>query len=148
MTTENFEELRRRMLRDADIQEMIRARAYEIYRMRGIQPGSAAHDWFQAESEVLSFLLAHHDEQVTEPRSELVASPSTTVPSPDPVAADSSTEPPPQPAAPKKPSQRSAARTASAKKSASSKVGSKKAAGSDSKPKRSRKKSKSEDKSI
>lgn len=147
MTTESFEELRRRMLRDADVQEMIRARAYEIYRMRGVQPGSAAHDWFQAEGEVLAFLLAHHDEQATEPRSEPVASPSTMPPSPYPAEAVS-TEISPQPAAPKKPRQRSASRTASAKKTTSSKVGSKKAVGSDSKPKRSRKKSKQEDKPI
>ncbi|HXU35166.1 MAG TPA: DUF2934 domain-containing protein [Blastocatellia bacterium] len=148
MTTESFEELRQRMLRDADVQEMIRARAYEIYRMRGLQPGSAAHDWFQAEGEVLAFLLAHQDEQVTEPRSEPVASASIVEPSAQPGAADSSTELSPQPTAPKKPRQRSAPRTASAKKTTASKVGSKKAAGSDSKPKRSRKKSKPEDKSI
>ena len=146
MTTESFEELRQRMLRDADVQEMIRARAYEIYRMRGLQPGSAAHDWFQAEGEVLAFLLAHHDEQVTEPRSEPIASSSTIAPLPEPVAADSSTELSPQPAAPKKPRQRSAPRTAAAKKTTPGKVGSKKAVGSDSKPKRSRKKSKPEDK--
>lgn len=148
MTTESFDELRRRMLRDADVQEMVRARAYEIYRMRGLQPGSAAHDWFQAEGEVLAFLLAHHDEQVTENRSETVPSSSTIEPSPEPVAADSSTELSTQPAALKKPRQRSAPRTASAKKTTSSKAGSKKAGGSDSKPKRSRKKSKPEDKPI
>lgn len=148
MTTESFEELRQRMLRDADVQEMIRARAYEIYRMRGVQPGSAAHDWFQAEGEVLAFLLAHHDEQATELRSEPVASLSTMAPSPDPIDADSSTELSPQPAAPKKPRQRSASRTASAKKTTTSKVGSKKAGGSESKPKRSRKKSKPDDKPI
>lgn len=135
MTTESFEELRQRMLRDADVQEMIRARAYEIYRMRGLQPGGAAHDWFQAESEVLAFLLAHHDEQVTESRSE-------------PVAVDSATEPSSQPTAPKKPRQSSASRANSAKKPATKKAGSKKAAGSDSKPKRPRKKSKPEDKQI
>lgn len=147
MTTESFEELRQRMLSDADIREMIRARAYEIYRMRGLQPGSAAHDWFQAENEVLAFLLAHQDEQVTEPRSEPVASPSTIEPSSDPAAADSSTELSPQPAAPKKPRQRSASRAISAKKPTTRKAGSKKSVESDSKPKRSRKKSKPEDKS-
>jgi DUF2934 family protein len=148
MTTESFEELRQRMLRDADVQDMIRARAYEIYRMRGLQPGSAAHDWFQAESEVLAFLLAHRDGQVTEPRSEPVPSPATITPSPEPVAADSSTELSPRPAAPKKPRQRSAPMKASAKKTTPNKVGSKKAAGSDSKAKRSRKKPKPEDKPI
>jgi hypothetical protein len=146
MTTESFEELRRRMLRDADVQEMIRARAYEIYRMRGLQPGGAAHDWFQAESEVLAFLLAHHDEQVTETRIEPVASPSTI--EPEPVAADSSTELSPQPAAPKKPRQRSASRTTSTKKPTARKAASKKAVVSDSKPRRSRKKSKPEDQPI
>lgn len=148
MTTESFEELRQRMLRNADVQEMIRARAYEIYRMRGVQPSSAAHDWFQAENEVLAFLLAHHDEQVTEPRGEPVASLSAIAPSPDPVAADSSTELSPQPAAPKKPRQRSASKANSAKKPTTRKAGSKKSVESDSKPKRSRKKSKPEDKPI
>lgn len=156
MTTETFEELRQAMLRDADVQEMIHARAYEIYLMRGLQSGGAAQDWFQAESEVVAFLLAHHDEQVdeqvdvqvTETRVEPAAFASTMEPSPEPVAADSSTESSPLPAAPKKPRQRSASRTASAKKTSSSKTRSKKAVGSDPKPKRSRKKSNPEDKAI
>ena len=146
MTTESFEELRQRMLRDADVQEMIHDRAYEIYLMRGLQPGGAAQDWFQAESEVLAFLLAHHDEQLTESRVESVASRSTIEPSPEPVVAASSTEPLPEPAAPKKPRQRAASKATSGQKPTARKAGSKKAVGSDSKPKRSRKKSKPEDK--
>ena len=66
MTTESLEELRQRLLHDESVQEMIHARAFEIYHMRGVQTGSAAQDWFQAESEVLAFLLAHQPEQVTE----------------------------------------------------------------------------------
>lgn len=147
MTTESFEELRQRMLRDADVQEMIHARAYEIYLMRGLQPGGAAQDWFQAESEVLAFLLAHHDEQLTDPRVEPVAS-STSEDSPEPVVAASSAEPSPEPAAPKKPRQRAASKATSGQKPTKRKAESKKAVGSDSKPKRSRKKSKAEDKPI
>jgi len=58
MTTETLEELRQRLLRQHNVQQMIQARAYEIYLMRGGQPGGEAQDWFHAESEVLAFLLA------------------------------------------------------------------------------------------
>ena len=50
MTIESTEELRERLLRDHEVQEMIRMRAYEIYRHRGGAPGGHAEDWFQAES--------------------------------------------------------------------------------------------------
>lgn len=40
-----------------DIQEQIRARAYELYEARGRQEGFHDQDWAQAESEVLS---RHH----------------------------------------------------------------------------------------
>ncbi|MEK6289341.1 MAG: DUF2934 domain-containing protein [Acidobacteriota bacterium] len=58
MTTENLEELREQLLREERVQQMVRARAYEIYQMRGGQPGWESHDWFQAEGEVLAFLIA------------------------------------------------------------------------------------------
>jgi len=58
MTTESLEELRERLLRQTSVQQMIQVRAYEIYQMRGSQPGGDAQDWFHAESEVLAFLLA------------------------------------------------------------------------------------------
>ena len=58
MTTESLEELRRRLLRQESVQRMIQMRAYEIYQMRGCQPGGKAHDWFHAEGEVLAFLIA------------------------------------------------------------------------------------------
>ena len=58
MTTESLEELRNRLLREERVQQMVRTRAYEIYKMRGSQPGWEAHDWFQAEGEVLAFLIA------------------------------------------------------------------------------------------
>jgi Protein of unknown function (DUF2934) len=71
MTSERLEEWRRQLLRDEDVQDMIRARAYEIFLMRGLQAGSAAQDWFQAENEVLAFLLADprhsHEIEVGEP---------------------------------------------------------------------------------
>ena len=37
-----------------DLQEQIRARAYELYEARGRQEGFHDQDWAQAESEVLS----------------------------------------------------------------------------------------------
>src|SRR5881396_796100 len=58
MTMESLEELRNRLLREERVQLMVRTRAYEIYQMRGGQPGWEAQDWFQAETEVLSFLIA------------------------------------------------------------------------------------------
>lgn len=133
MTTESLEELQQRLLRDESVREMIRARAYEIYRMRGIQPGGATLDWFQAESEVLAFLLAHHPEDVTENINEQIAAPLTTMASPEP-------------ATPKQRKPRSTSGETAVKKTATRKAGSKKATGSVSKPKRPRTKSKSEDK--
>lgn len=46
------------MLKDQSVQEMIRARAYEIFVLRGRQPGGETRDWSQAEEEVLAFLIA------------------------------------------------------------------------------------------
>lgn len=66
MDRDNLEELRERLLREENVQQMIRARAYEIYRMRGAQPGAAAGDWLQAESEVLAFILAHESHRAVE----------------------------------------------------------------------------------
>lgn len=59
MATETLEELRDRLLRQHNVQQMIQVRAYEIFRMRGSQPGGDAQDWFHAEGEVLAFLIAH-----------------------------------------------------------------------------------------
>jgi hypothetical protein len=55
---ESLEEVRNRLLREDRVQQMVRMRAYEIYKMRGGQPGWESHDWFQAEGEVLAFLIA------------------------------------------------------------------------------------------
>jgi hypothetical protein len=57
MSKESLKELRERLLRDEQAQELIRMRAFEIYTLRGGQPGGEAHDWFQAESEVITFLI-------------------------------------------------------------------------------------------
>lgn len=59
MTRETLEELRERLLDQQSVQRMIQMRAYEIYQMRGGQPGAEAQDWFHAEGEVLAFLIAH-----------------------------------------------------------------------------------------
>ncbi len=37
-----------------DLENAIRARAYELYEKRGRQDGLAQQDWFQAETEVLA----------------------------------------------------------------------------------------------
>lgn len=58
MTREINEELRRRMLADEGVQQMIRMRAYEIYQQRGGAYGREAEDWLQAESEVLLYLIS------------------------------------------------------------------------------------------
>jgi Protein of unknown function (DUF2934) len=58
MNRDNLEQLLERLLREERVQQMVRARAYEIYQVRGGQPGFEAHDWFRAESEVLAFLIA------------------------------------------------------------------------------------------
>jgi Protein of unknown function (DUF2934) len=38
----------------AELESVIRARAYELYEKRGRQDGFAQQDWLQAEAEVLS----------------------------------------------------------------------------------------------
>lgn len=128
MTTESLEELRERLLRDENVQEMIHARAFEIYRMRGIQPGSAAQDWFQAESEVLAFLLAHQPEQVTEEEVEQIAA------TPMVEALSEATTP-------KKRKPRSTSKETSPKKASTKQPGPKKAPVSKPKSKRPRKES-------
>src|SRR5215467_5401211 len=57
MKMESYEELRARLMRDTEVRRMIEKRAYEIYLRRGTQPGGAAHDWLQAESEILGQLM-------------------------------------------------------------------------------------------
>lgn len=39
---------------NGNVEEVIRARAYEIYESRGRQDGAHEHDWFIAEAEVRS----------------------------------------------------------------------------------------------
>lgn len=68
MTLESLDVLRDRLLREDRVQQMVRVRAYEIYQMRGGQPGWEALDWFQAEGEVLAFLIANEsrpDDEIT-----------------------------------------------------------------------------------
>ncbi len=138
MNRDNLEELRERLLREENVQQMIRARAYEIYRMRGAQPGAAAGDWFQAESEVLAFLLAHESHRTDAKPSEQAAG--ATSPS------DVQKEMPP----PKKSRSRAVSKAWNAKqgernKATAKRVASKKAAETKRKPKRTRKGSKRDD---
>ena len=80
MTTESLEELRRRLLQQDSVQRMIQMRAYEIYQMRGGQPGGEAQDWFHAEGEVLAFLIASESIGVDEPATD--GNPTQTAPEP------------------------------------------------------------------
>lgn len=75
MTRESIEELRGRLLRDPEVQTMIRMRAYEIYRIRGGEPGRQAEDWFQAQGEVLEFLIEEESRHAAESKKETAASP-------------------------------------------------------------------------
>jgi hypothetical protein len=42
------------MLDTVRSQELIRARAYELYESRGREPGQDEQDWFRAEQEILN----------------------------------------------------------------------------------------------
>jgi hypothetical protein len=66
MSRESIEELRARLLRDPEIQTMIKMRAYEIYQLRGGEPGYQAEDWFRAEGEVLEFLIEEESRRTAE----------------------------------------------------------------------------------
>lgn len=66
MTRESTEELRERLLRDEEVRSMIAMRAYEIYKLRGQEPGRQAEDWFQAENEVLRFLIEEESRRANE----------------------------------------------------------------------------------
>lgn len=57
MERESIEDIRRRLLKDEQVQALISMRAYEIYQMRGSQPGQDAENWFRAENEILTFLI-------------------------------------------------------------------------------------------
>ncbi len=37
---------------DADVEELIRRRAYELFEARGCEPGHALEDWLRAEREI------------------------------------------------------------------------------------------------
>jgi hypothetical protein len=91
MSRESLDELRERLLRDEHAQELIRMRAFEIYKLRGGQPGGEAHDWFQAESEVMTFLI--EEEARRTESSETADAGTNSASSPSNAAAASSTKP-------------------------------------------------------
>lgn len=66
MERESIDELRERLLREDRVLDMIRMRAYEIYQLRGNEPGREAEDWFQAEIEVIRFLIDHESRNQTD----------------------------------------------------------------------------------
>ncbi len=170
MSRESNESLRASLLGDPEVQMMIRMRAYEIYQLRGGQPDNPADDWFRAESEVLSFLIAEEnrraeDTQAPSPETvagvELAARTDETEDPETSIGAWSATEPAgmePAPAigghaameAPKKTRARSAAKptatrakksaTDDAKKTTAPRTTSKKTTDTAEKPKRTRKK--------
>ena len=149
MTIESTEELRARLLRDHEVQEMIRMRAFEIYRHRGGAPGGHAEDWFQAESEVLHFLIEEESRRVVEV--EIYTETITPIEIETVSASEPAQAPEPQAesveAAPKKPRARKAkaksadAAEGTAKKPTTRRAATKKPADSTAKPKRTRKKS-------
>jgi hypothetical protein len=134
VTSNTLEELRQQLLRDYSVQEMIRVRAYEIFVMRGVQPGGPAQDWFQAENEVLAFLLANQPpEQPTGDEVEVPGAPSV---------ADASREP----QTPEKKRKPRSVSKEPAKKPTTRRTGAKKSTPKESKPRRPRRKSNPEDK--
>lgn len=137
MASNSLEELRKRLLGDESVQQMIRVRAYEIYQMRGIQCGGSAQDWFQAESEVLAFLLAHEPNRVSDQRGAGSAGASTPDAQQD--------KPLPRKAKPRASSKAPGAKKAASKKTPTKRTGSKNKAESKPKPKRSPKNPKSQD---
>jgi hypothetical protein len=54
---ETRDEIRARLLRDENVIQNIRFRAYEIWVLRGRVEGRQAEDWALAENEVVNFLL-------------------------------------------------------------------------------------------
>jgi hypothetical protein len=129
MSRESLEELRERLLRNEHAQELIRMRAFEIYKLRGGVSGSEAHDWFQAESEVLTFLIDEESRRASESHP------------PDATGDSSGAVPTPAAVAPSKPAKRAAPKAAAARKpkeagveKATTKRGSKKPADSSQNP--------------
>ncbi|HJQ67344.1 MAG TPA: DUF2934 domain-containing protein [Blastocatellia bacterium] len=105
MKPESTEELRRRLLQDDQVQTMISMRAYEIYQIRGGEPGHDAEDWFRAENEILTFLIQEESrresysreqapgDEITGTRSETDARPHAFEPQTTPETADRIEEP-------------------------------------------------------
>jgi hypothetical protein len=75
MTREKVEDLRERLLRDEQVQRLIRMRAYEIYRQRGGGHGSPAEDWVRAETEVLAYVIEEETRRRSQGGEEPVAPP-------------------------------------------------------------------------
>jgi hypothetical protein len=51
---------------------MIRMRAFELYQMRGHEPGHEREDWFKAEREVLDFLIHEENRRNADARAGVV----------------------------------------------------------------------------
>ena len=148
MTMESLEELRNRLLREERVQLMVRTRAYEIYQMRGGLPGWESHDWFQAESEVLTFLIALEsrleDEKTAVETTPAMAAPQAPSVSKAPVTGQAAPRKAPAAKGPKPRSASKVTTAKPAKKTAPKRAASKK---SESRPKvnRTRKSSKQEE---
>ncbi|HEY7914941.1 MAG TPA: DUF2934 domain-containing protein [Blastocatellia bacterium] len=72
MSKESIETLRLRLLGDPQVQTMIRMRAFELYQMRGHEPGHERDDWFKAEREVLDFLIHEENRRMSDARAGVV----------------------------------------------------------------------------
>lgn len=75
MTREKVEDLRERLLRDEQVQRLIRMRAYEIYKQRGGAHGSPTEDWVRAEGEVLAYVIEEETRRRSQEAEEPVAPP-------------------------------------------------------------------------
>ena len=86
MKLESTEELRALLLADEQVHSLIAMRAYEIYLLRGGTPGREAEDWFQAEAEILQFVIEEEvrrseaHSSLAEPAAVERATPSFTLP--------------------------------------------------------------------
>jgi len=114
-TKESLDKVRERLLGDEQVRQMIRARAYEIYKLRGGQPGREAQDWLRAEREVLAFLIAREPSRAEEKESRPSTAPTVSAaPEKNAAPARRKSRRPPQPK--KEPTKRAASKKPPASK--------------------------------
>ncbi len=77
MTSERQERLREQLLGDGEVRAAISLRAYNLYQLRGGEPGHEIEDWIQAEKEILEALI-REESQLGAESSAAVALPADT----------------------------------------------------------------------